>query len=138
MAKKGRTGSPQDPSQMLRPEVFLHFVETDEFRDDWSKLKLDVETDLLAVQVAIMISPELYPVIQGTGGLRKARFSPEDSDGGKSGAIRVCYAYFKEHWTVFLVMAYVKGEKDNLSAEEKRYIKKYLEIIEDFLSKSRR
>ena len=38
----------------LKPEDLLHFVETDEFRDDWENLGMDVETDLYALQVAIM------------------------------------------------------------------------------------
>ncbi len=143
MAKERRTGTLIYPSYDVRPEDFLHystvvynFVETDEFRDDWQGLGLDVETDLLAIQAAIMVSPELYPIIKGTGGLRKARFAPEDSNCGKSGSIRVCYAYFKEHWTVLLVMAYGKQDKENISKRERDGIKRYLEVVKKYLDGS--
>ena len=115
------------------PADFLHFVELDEFGDDWQQLGLDVEIDLLALQMHIMSSPEFAPVIPGTGGLRKLRFSPLGWKRGKSGAIRVCYAYFKSHWTVLLVMAYRKGQKETLTETEKRGIKEYLAKCEKWL-----
>lgn len=118
----------------MRPENFLHFIETDEFRDDWNALGLTVENDLLALQVAIMVSPDLHPVIKGTGGLRKLRFSSTNACRGKSGGIRVCYAYFPRHWTVLLVMAYGKSQQDNLTKTEKSHIKEYLGIIEQYLN----
>jgi hypothetical protein len=133
MAKERRTATFVYPRHELAPEEFLHFVETDEFGDDWKRLGLSVETDLWALQTLIMSAPEASPVIKGTGGLRKIRFAPEGWNCGKSGAVRVCYAYFKEHWTVLLVMAYGKGRKETLSAAEKAGIKEYLSIIQNYL-----
>jgi hypothetical protein len=60
----------------LTPDQFLHFVELDEFRDDWQKLGLDVEDDLLALQLRLMRDPAEGDLIVGTGGLRKLRFAP--------------------------------------------------------------
>ncbi len=117
----------------LNPEDFLHFVELDEFRDDWTALKLDVEHDLFALQMSIMSDPKAPPVIEGTGGLRKLRFAPARWGTGKRGAVRVCYVYFEEHWTVLLVVAYGKKEKDDLSQSEKREIKKYIEQSKSWL-----
>ncbi|NQU23775.1 MAG: hypothetical protein HQ567_21045 [Candidatus Nealsonbacteria bacterium] len=119
----------------LNPEDFLHFVETDEFGEDWRQLKLNDDEDTWALQILIMCDPTGPPVIQGTGGLRKVRFAPKRWNVGKSGAVRVCYAYYPEHWTVLLVMAYGKNEKDNLTSEEKKGIKKYLEQTESWLIK---
>lgn len=73
-----------------------------------------------------MANPEAGKVIPETGGLRKIRFARSRDNIGKSGGIRVCYAYFKEHWTVLLVIAYGKTEKDDLTAEEKRHIRDYI------------
>jgi hypothetical protein len=122
-------------SGSLIPEDFLHFVELDEFADDWERLGLDVESDLWDLQMEIMAGPGAVPVVSGTGGLRKMRFSPSSWHRGKSGAVRVCFAYFPSHWTVLLVMAYGKGEKESLTAEEKRGIKQYLVMVEKWLDK---
>jgi hypothetical protein len=121
----------------LGPSDFLHFVETDEFRDDWEQLGLNVERDLWELQTLIMSGPEKPAVIPGTGGLRKMRFAGGGGR-GKSGGIRVCYAYFKKYWTVLLVIAYSKSRKDNLTAIEKTAIKRYLNTIEDWLDTHRK
>jgi len=120
-------------SHHLTPEDFLHFVETDEFSDDWRALGLDVEHDLWTLQMFIMSAPAMAPVVSGTGGLRKLRFAPELWNRGKRGAVRVCYAYFPTHWTVLLIMAYGKGRKETLSAVEKSAIKAYLSRVEKWL-----
>jgi hypothetical protein len=114
---------------------FLHFVETDEFGDDWSRLGLDVERDLWALRLMIMNAPKSSPVVAGTGDLRKLRFAPEGWSRGKSGAVRVCYAYFERHWTVLLLMAYGKGAQETLTAAEKQGLKRYLSRVQDWLDK---
>jgi hypothetical protein len=116
----------------LQPAELLHFIELDEFQQDWSALGLAVEDDLWDLQHEIMHNPERAPVVPGTGGLRKMRFAPRRWGIGKSGAIRVCYVYFKPHWTVLLVMAYGKNRKDTLSAEEKRAIARYIRVVEQW------
>jgi hypothetical protein len=115
------------------PLELLHFVETDEFRDDWERLGLDVDTDLWQLQTLIMSAPEAAPVIPGTGGIRKLRFSPADWQIGKSAAVRLCYAYFKRHGIVLLIMAYGKGRKETLTAREKQGLKTYLKQIQNWL-----
>ena len=59
--------------------------------------------------------------MQGTGGLRKARFAFEHQ--GKSGGVRVCYVDFVVKETVYLITVYPKSEKDNLSRAERNAIK---------------
>ena len=54
------------------PEDLLHFVELDEFIDDWRSLGLNDEADLFSLQLAIMADPRGSPVIEGTGGLRES------------------------------------------------------------------
>ena len=125
------------PNHMLSPEDFLHFIELDEFRDDWERLGLDVESDLWALQIAIMRNPEGAPVIPGTGGLRKLRFAPLEWCSGKRGAVRVCYVFLKEHWIVLLVMAYAKKEKLSLTDQEKQGIKAYITEINRYLAKKK-
>lgn len=59
--------------------------------------------------------------MQGTGGLRKVRFAIENR--GKSGSIRVVYVDFVIYETIYLISAYSKNEKDNLSKAERNAIK---------------
>lgn len=116
-------------------EQFLHFVEMDEFRQDWEGLGLDIDSDLWTPQIAIMQDPTQAPVITGTGGLRKLRFSPPSRRQGKSGAIRVCYVYFPLYQTILLAMAYGKSQKANLTAREKQGIRHYIAAAERWLER---
>lgn len=117
-----------------KPEDFLHFVEYPAFSGDWDELGLNVDEDLLALQLMIMANPTGAPVVTGTGGLRKLRFAPNRWNCGKSGAARVCYVFFKEHWTVVLLLAYGKGAKETLTNSEKAIIKSEIRRIEKWLN----
>ena len=69
--------------------------------------------------------------MQGTGGLRKLRFALDNR--GKSGSARVCYVDFIIQETVFLITAYPKNEKENLSKAERNTIHKLIEALEHTL-----
>jgi hypothetical protein len=134
MSKSHRKGILRYPRHAIDPQDLLQFVELRQFTDHWARLGLDDEGDLFALQIFIMANPKGAPVIEGTGALRKMRFAPAKWNIGKRGAARVCYAYFEEHGLVLLVMVYDHKEKDNLSAVEKKGIKRYLEQINHYLS----
>jgi hypothetical protein len=85
-----------------------------------------------------MAKPKGAPVVPGTGGLRKIRYAPLRSGKGKSGGVRVCYVYFEEYAVVLLVLAYPKNERDDLSAIEKKAIKKLIEEIDNELAQGSR
>jgi len=87
------------------------------------------DDDLRKLEVAIMEGPERAPLIGGTGGLRKIRFAGAKSSSGKSGALRICYAYFREFDLVYLCAVYPKNEAANLTAEEKNA---YRRVLADF------
>ncbi len=122
------------PRGLLDPKGWLNFVQLDPFARAWKRLGLD-DDDLRALEIAIMANPTDAPVIRGTGGLRKLRFSPGDWQVGKSGAMRVCYAYFREFGLVALVAAYGKGRKDNLTDQEGNVIRELLREIEEYLAR---
>ena len=48
------------------------FVETKEFQSRWKALEM-AEDDLRELQNYLLEHPEIAPVIQGTGGVRKLR-----------------------------------------------------------------
>ena len=63
-----------------------------------------------------------------TGGVRKMRFAFEDR--GKSGSVRVSYIDFEVYEKIFLLTAYPKSEKDNLSKAERNEFRQIVEILE--------
>ena len=63
-----------------------------------------------------------------TGGVRKMRFAFENR--GKSGSVQIIYVDFEIYEKVYLIDAYQKSEKDNLSKSERNDMKKIVELIE--------
>ena len=66
--------------------------------------------------------PNSGALMQGTGGIRKLRWARQG--GGKSGGIRVIYYFHNESMPLYLLAAFGKNEKANLSTEEKHLLAK--------------
>jgi hypothetical protein len=120
-----------DPSEW---PTFLHL---DLFDEEWSDLGLG-DDELQELQSAVLASPERYPIVPGTGGLRKIRFAPSREPRGKSGAYRVGYVRFREFGFILLVTAWGKNDKSDLSVRDRnavatiiREIRKALEARTD-------
>lgn len=111
-----------------------NFIQLRGFSEEWDELGLSDE-DLRELEIAIMLSPEAFPRVKGTGGLRKVRFSPKGWRRGKSGALRVGYVFFKEYQIVVFVILYSKGEKDDISPAGKKAIKNLIGRLENELSR---
>ena len=106
------------PSHRFTPEDLLSFVELRPFTALWSKLNL-TDDDLLLLQIAIMCGPQVPPVIAGTRGLRKIRFSPFGLPAGKRDAFRACYVFFEEFKTVALSLVYPKTTRTILPQKKR-------------------
>lgn len=113
---------------MFEDAITRTFIETTEFTRAWKELGLN-DDDLRSLESMIMQNPEIGAVMQGTGGLRKMRFAFEGR--GKSGSARVCYVDFIYYETVYLVTAYSKNVKDNLSKAERNGVKKVVEHLKE-------
>jgi len=87
------------------------------------------DEDLQTLQVILMTHPKNGDVIEGTGGLRKLRFAPKNWPTGKSGALRICSAYFEEVGTIVLGIVYKKSEMDDLSNEVKEILSAAIDRI---------
>jgi len=109
------------------------FVELPSFRSEWKKLGLN-EADLQKLQEELLANPTVGKMMAETGGVRKMRFAFEHR--GKSGSIRVIYIDFEIHEKIFLLTAYQKNEKDNLSKSERNELKKLVRILEKQLETS--
>jgi hypothetical protein len=108
------------------------FVMMPEFDRQWQKMGLD-DSNLRELQEILLQNPKAGKVIRGTKGLRKVRIAFEQQ--GKSGGGRVVYVDFTVHKTVYLITAYPKSEKDNLSKEERNAIAKMIIKLENGLIK---
>ena len=110
------------------------FVELPIFRTRWKAMGLD-DNDLLRLQEELLADPQVGAVMRGTGGVRKMRFAFEHR--GKSESVRVIYVDFEIYEKIFLITAYTKDEKDNLSDSEKNEIKHLIKLLEQQLKENK-
>ena len=110
------------------------FVELPIFRTRWKAMGLD-DNDLLRLQEELLADPQVGAVMRGTGGVRKMRFAFEHR--GKSGSVRVIYVDFEIYEKIFIITAYTKDEKDNLSDSEKNEIKHLIKLLEQQLKENK-
>ena len=94
------------------------------------------ENHLRKLQEELLADPKVGKVMRETGGVRKMRFAFEHQ--GKSGSIRVIYIDFEIHEKLFLLTAYPKSEKDNLSKAERNILKQLSGILKQQLDENRR
>ncbi len=107
------------------------FVELPIFQRKWKELGLD-DKDLKRLQEELLSDPKVGAVMQGTGGIRKMRFAFEQR--GKSGSVRVIYIDFEVYEKIFLITAYPKNERDNLSRSERNELRQMIRILEEQLA----
>src|SRR5713226_9338140 len=67
-------------------------------------------------------NPEAGEIIPETGGVRKIRWALEGM--GKRGGARVIYYYHNQNLPVFLLSAYAKNRRANLSKAERNAMKR--------------
>jgi mRNA-degrading endonuclease RelE of RelBE toxin-antitoxin system len=108
-------------AETFRPGDWPRFVRFPVFTRDWERFGLD-DAVLQALESEILKDPDRSPVIRGTGGLRKLRFTEPGSGRGKRGAYRVCYVLFPEYGTIALVVIFGKTEKSDLTRADQRAI----------------
>jgi hypothetical protein len=100
-------------------------VETAEFLRHATKLMADSDREELVAFVGA--NPEVGQIIQGTGGVRKTRWAREGM--GRRGGTRVVYYYHNERLPLFLLSAYAKNRKANISKAERNAMKRLIQIL---------
>ncbi|WP_461246681.1 addiction module toxin RelE [Treponema sp. R6D11] len=106
------------------------FVIMPEFDRQWQRMGLG-DNELRQLQETLLKNPKAGKVIQGTKKLRKIRIAFERQ--GKSGSGRVAYVDFAFYEAIYLITAYPKKEKDNLSKAERNEIAKIIIRLEEGL-----
>jgi len=81
------------------------------------------------LQNFLLEQPLSGDVIQGTGGLRKIRWSAHGK--GKRGGLRTIYLYITEKSHIHLLTLYAKNEVSDLTAQEKKILKSIVEELKN-------
>ena len=89
--------------------------------------KLFSSQELEAIVTMVASDPECGKIMPGTGGFRKVRVGRDGM--GKRGGARVVYILRNEKFPVFLITAYGKNEKDNLTKAERNELAKLADSI---------
>jgi hypothetical protein len=105
-----------------------------EFDKQWKAIGF-TDKELKTLQEELTINPNKGDLMQGTGGLRKIRVAFENR--GKSSSARICYVDFAVYERIYLITAYTKNEKDNLSKEERNNVKKLIKLLENNINNRR-
>ena len=85
------------------------------FEKAWKALGLG-EDEYIRLEEMLLQDPRAGDVIEGSGGVRKMRFALPGK--GKSGGIRVIYVDFVVSEKIYMIYAYPKSTKENLSKAE--------------------
>ena len=107
------------------------FVNTSFFEKCWRSLGLSDE-DLRDFQNLLLANPGVGDIIEDTGGVRKVRWNLGT---GKSHGARVIYLDFEKYERLYCLMAYPKNVKEDLTAEDKKVIRRLVKNIKMELEK---
>lgn len=99
-------------------------IETPLFSKLWPRYWREDERGEFAAFLAD--TPEAGDVIQGSGGLRKVRWSRAGS--GKSGGVRVIYFTRNAVGEIVLLLLYAKSERNSMTAKQLLEIKNALDL----------
>lgn len=105
------------------------FVESTVFTDRVYDYFTDDE--YAAFQFALAAEPTAGDVIQGTGGLRKVRWSDPRRRKGKRGGVRIIYFIIDDDGVIYLLTIFDKDEMIDLDARERRALKALVDDEKD-------
>ena len=106
----------------------MEFIETPTFTRQI--LALLPDDDYRGLQSELMENPERGDIIKGGGGVRKVRYAAMGH--GKRGGIRVIYYWLRDDGQIYMLLAYPKSEKDNLTDKETALLR---DFVKDVLSR---
>jgi hypothetical protein len=107
------------------PDKPITVAETPQFVRQAATVWDDAEREAFVNFIAR--NPAAGDVIPDTGGVRKIRWGRAGA--GKRGGARVIYFYHDAGRPLYLLMVYAKAQQENLTAEEKRTVRKLAAII---------
>ncbi len=111
----------------MPPAPLVTVVETPEFIRRTEKL-LD-EGDREALIAYLAANPTAGDLIPGTGGVRKLRWGLEGR--GKRGGARIIHFLHSSRLPLFLLTAFAKNERTDLSQAERNSLRKLTKLLVD-------
>ena len=102
------------------------FIRLPSFEKAWKALGLG-EDAYAELEEMLLLDPKAGAVIEGSGGVRKVRFALPGR--GKSGSVRVIYVDIMVDETIYMLFAYPKSAKENLSKAEIAEFKKLVDLL---------
>lgn len=79
-----------------------------------------------SLQELLIKNPQAGAVIQGTGGLRKLRYSDPRRNKGKRGGLRIIYSWWLQGQQFWLFTLFDKDEAADLTTHERKVLKQLL------------
>jgi hypothetical protein len=107
---------------MARP---ITIVETREFERQAAAIFALDELDALKAHLAF--APTAGAVIPGTGGIRKLRWGAGGK--GRRGGARVIYYVHDDRMPLFLLTAYAKSRRDDLSPADRDNLRRLVAVL---------
>jgi mRNA-degrading endonuclease RelE of RelBE toxin-antitoxin system len=98
-------------------------IETSVFTRQIQALLSDDEYRQL--QLALVLHPDMGSIIQGSGGLRKVRWSMVGR--GKRGGVRVIYYWAVSNDQILMLLIYTKKEQDDLTPGQVKMLRQIIE-----------
>jgi len=108
--------------------VKREFIRLPQFEANWKACGF-TEDDIVELEDVLCKNPQIGPIIKRTGGLRKFRWKRANT--GKSGGARVTYVDIVIHERIYLISAYNKSDKGNLTNKEKNEIKRIIDLLKE-------
>jgi hypothetical protein len=90
-------------------------------RDVWDDAEREAFVDFIAR------NPEAGDVIPETGGVRKVRWRRQGS--GKRGGARVIYFYHDPQMPLFLMLAYAKAEREDMTPDQMKQVRALAAVL---------
>lgn len=113
--------------------TLLTVAETSLFIRQAEKIWSEEERRLLVDHIAR--NPEAGVVIPDTGGVRKMRWGRQGS--GKRGGARVIYFYHQADMPLYLLLAYAKADREDITPEEKQTVAALASMLKQIWTKGR-
>ena len=79
------------------------------------------------MEASIVSAPSAAPIIRGTGGIRKLRWT--GSGRGKRGGIRTIYFYHAGPEAIYLLTVYAKADRDDLTSADTKALSRLVAAI---------
>jgi len=94
----------------------MEFIETPIFTKELKALL--EEDEYKSLQVALLLRPEQGPIIPGSGGLRKIRWTSKRKGKGKRGGLRIIFYWDKKTEFFYMLYIYPKNKQADLSKDQ--------------------